>query len=507
MLNIKSEVVRFSEEELKSYIRRNKDPEDSMISYYMNHLSSFFDKTRDKYNIKSIINEEFYNESDYFNLSTVISQYAIDNKLSEYEETELRHKSEAVFFENTTKLVDHENQKKICKPMKWFFLDTKKKYYKGVKDKIVIQTISLSIRGSFRLSFDYQLLFNCETNVLETIINFDDSLIEKKLNKLQKKNDYFKKKWQKISDIVLFGDNARMKIHFSELSKKKIKEIQFFILSILKKSYVVTNYENYLGFPVKIASLQELLTNEREIQLKRANSEDITDHPDISFPFAERYLCWLQKSIHYDNLECFKFCSEKQYDRGCYFHKMDLSVFLTFEKYSFPYDFCFFVNGDDENASIDFYKFNKKVKSCVIKDSAHFPEECRDYIKQEIENFINNRLVQYVLKLKIIKPNIVKPLKSRHGKILSNLKVIFNGYYSMEMLNEERLPISLKCRKTEFDLSKKQSVWKIEEYEEELLSGVEREELKEVLSPDKKDIIYPAQESQPVKSANKVNRL
>lgn len=515
MFNIKSEVVRFSEEELKDYIRINKDPEDSMISYYMNSLSSFFNEEKNKVNIKVIIHEEFNFKSDYYDLSKIIEKYSLDNTLSSFEKTELLNKAKGIMIVDSTFSVNSKDE--YLNKFEDNLAKVRQKYFQSIRDKLVTSLLNFSIRG--KLFFHYQLLFNYDKNVLKANIEFHPLSVHKDLDKLQKKNYWIYKEWLKKNDIILFGNKARMEINFCDLSTQKMQEIQFFLLNVLNKSYVVTDYRK-VHLPLKISSLQELIENERSIRFKLANSEDITDHPDISFSFAERYLYWLQKNINHDNIECFTFFSN-YYNSGVkpnllssrrqdsYFNKMGLSIILDYHEIDslMSIDFYFFVNGNDENGTIDFYCFNKKVKSCAIKNSAHFAKECRDYINEKVEYHWNHWLVKLILKYRILNNLVVKPLKSKHVKRLGKSKLIFNGYYSLEMFNEKRLPIALKCKKTEFDLSRKESVWKIEEYEEELLSAVERQELKEVLSSGKSDIIPSSQESQPVKLTNKVNRL
>lgn len=470
MLNtIKEEVLALSETELEEYVLLNKTPEDSMISYYMAHLSKFFEKKQDKINIQLMIHNEFNAESEHYNLLSQTYKYSRENKLSPSEKEALFDKASVICPSDHTRFVDHIAH--CGNKFELVFEKEKQKYFKNIREKLVIHMQNFWIRGKLR--FYYQLLFNYDENTLEVSVQFQRVGAQKKLNKLQEKNYWIAREWIENQDIILFGNDARMKISFCDLSAKKIQEIQFSLLSILNKSYVLTGGSSESAeMPVKITTLQELIENERLIQFKKANRQDITDHPDISFSFANRYLCWLQKNIDYDNMECFDFFSGYYYEtrkKDTYFNKMGLNVSVNCpkdKKFAFT-DFYFFVNGNDENSRIDFYVFNKKVKSCIIKNSANFAKECRDYIEKETECLFNNWITEA----------IIKPLKKKHRKSLRGITAILDVPYNIEMLNQKYIPITLICKGSHFSLSSKEKIWETEKYEDELIVTVEKKEI------------------------------
>jgi len=503
MLNtIKEEVLALSETELEEYVLLNKNPEDSMISYYMAHLSKFFEKEQDKINIQLIIHNEFNGESEHYNLLSQTYKYSRENKLSPSEKEALFNKASEVYSHDITRFVDivgHCGNK-----FELDFEKEKQKFFKNIREKLVITIQNLWIRGKLR--FHYQLLFNYDENTLETSVQFERVGAQKKLNKLQEKNYWIAREWIETNDIILFGNDARMKINFCDLSAKKIQEIQFFILSILNKSYVLTGGSSESAeMPVKITTLQELIENERLIQFKKANRQDITDHPDISFSFANRYLCWLQKNINYDNMEYFNFFSGYYYEtrkKDTYFNKMGLNYSVNYPGHE-PFmstDFYFFVNGNDENSTVDFYVWNKKVKSCIIKDSANFPQECRDYIKKDIEYFFNHWLAKIIIKYAVIRPVIIKPLKKKYGESLRGLTSKFDIPFTLEMLNQKRFPLMLKCKGSNFCLSSRDKIWETEEYADELLATVGKKELNTTLSKS----IQGVSDSKPVSKRNRL---
>lgn len=494
MLNaIKENVLALSETELEEYVMLNKKAEDSMISYYLAHLSKFFEKEQDKINIQLMIHNEFNTESDHYNLLSQTYKYSRDNKLSPSEKEALFYKASVICPCDNTQLVDHVEQ--CGNKFELAFEKEKQKFFKNIQEKLVINIENFWIRGKLR--FYYQLLFNYDENTLETSVQFQRLGAQKKLDKLQEKNYWIAREWIETHDIILFGNNARMKINFCDLSAKKIQEIQFSLLSILNKSYVF-NQGSFEPdeMPVKITTLQELIENERLIQFKKANRQDITDHPDISFSFANRYLCWLQKNINYDNMECFDFFSNYYYEKrqkDTYFNKMGLNVSVNCpeDKKLIFTDFYFFVDGNDENSRVDFYVFNKKVKSCIIKNSAKFPKECRDYIEKETEDLFN----------KWIGETIIKPLKKKYRKSLRGLTAVLNVPYSIEMLNQKHVPITLICKGSHFSLSSKEKIWETEKYEDELVITVEKKELNTQLL---KNISESSVTTEPVKKRKRL---